>query len=129
MRSPPFAIEHDVGIDADRGIVDEGLAIDLGKVDVALRAPGDHLGRLAEMERDAEVLGEMIERPERQDTEGNLGAGKHAGHGANAAVTAADHDRVDLSRLGALKRSLGEQLQLGPSAEFELGHDAERIER
>ena len=81
------------------------------------------------MKRDAEVLGEMIECPERQDTEGNLRAGKHAGHGANAAVATANHDSVDLSRLGALKRCLGEQLQLGPSAEFELGHDAERIER
>ena len=100
--SPPFAVEHHVRIDADRGIVDEGLAIDLGKVDGALHALGDHLSRLAEMERNAEVLGEMIERAERQNAEGNVGAGKHAGHGANAAVAAADHDRVDLSGLGAL---------------------------
>ena len=81
------------------------------------------------MKRDAEVLGEMIERPERQDAEGNPRASKHAGHGANAAVAAANHDSVDLSFLGALERGLGEQLQLGPAAEFELGHDVERVER
>ena len=60
----------------------------------------------------------MIERAERKNAERNVGAGEHACHGANAAVAAADHDGVDLSRLGALERGLGEQLQLGPSAEF-----------
>ena len=60
----------------------------------------------------------MIERSERQNAERNAGAGEHAGHGANAAVAAANHHRVDLSGLGALERGLGEQLQLGPAAEF-----------
>ena len=36
---------------------------------------------------------------------------------------------VDLSCLGALERGLGEQLQLGPAAEFQLCHDIERVER
>ena len=71
----------------------------------------------------------MIERPERQDAQGNLRAGKHASHGANTPIAAANHDGVDFSCLGALERSLGEQLQFGPSTEFELGHDAESIER
>ena len=61
---------------------------------------------------------------------GTLGAGKHAGHGANAAVAAANHDRVDLVlpwRSGSAASA--EQLQLGPAAEFELCHDVERLER
>ena len=71
---------------------------------------GDHLRRLVEIERDAEILGEMIERAERQNAEGNARAGKHPCQGANAAVAAANHDRVDLTRLGALERGLGEKL-------------------
>ena len=96
MGSSPFAVQHEIRIDADRGIVDEDLAIDLGEIDGALLALGDDADRLREVERDAEILGEMVERAQRQDAEGNAGVRQHACDGANAAVAAANHHRVDL---------------------------------
>ena len=87
---------HDIGVDADRGVVDEGLAIDLGEIDGACLALGDDFGGLLEVQGDAKVLGKVIQGAERQDAERNAGLGKHAGHGANAAVAAANHHCVDL---------------------------------
>ena len=50
----------------------------------ALVPVGDHRRRFVEVERNAEIAREMVERAERQDAERGLGPGKRAGGGADA---------------------------------------------
>ena len=73
---------------------------------------GDDFGGLLEMQGDAEVLGKVIQGAERQDAERNVRAGKHAGHGANAAVAAANHHRVDLGCLCPGQGRFGQTFQV-----------------
>ena len=47
----------------------------------------------AELERNAEVLGEVVERAERQDAEGDAGVDQRRGDRADRAVAAAGDDQ------------------------------------
>ena len=94
---PPFPIDDHVRVDADRGIVDEGLAVDLGEVDDTRAASGDGCRRFLDRQGDAEVLGEMVERAERQHAERHDCSGQHACSGAHAAVAPANDDGIDIA--------------------------------
>ena len=71
-----------------------------------------------------EILGEMIERAEREHAERHRCLGKHACHRANAAVASADHDGIDLAALGLRQRPLGGAMQAFAFDESDLGGDA-----
>ena len=53
--------------------------------------------RLVEVERDAEVLGEVVVRAERQHAERLVAAGDDVGDGVDGSVAAAGEDRVELA--------------------------------
>jgi hypothetical protein len=53
----PLARDDEIGIDADRGVVDENLAIGLGEVDHPHVALGDRLGRRLDVQGDAHIPG------------------------------------------------------------------------
>ena len=58
----------------------------------AMRRPArDGARRLRRIERNAQVLGEMVERAERQDAERRAAAAHHVGHRADRAVAARGH--------------------------------------
>ena len=84
-----------------------------------IRPGGDRRGSLLDRQGNSEILGEMIERAERQHAERHSRAGEHAGHGANAAVASADHDGIDLAALGLLDRPLGVARRLFAFHEFD----------
>jgi hypothetical protein len=71
----------------------------------------------------------VIQGAKRQDAERNVGAGKHAGHGTDAAVAAAHHHRIDLGCLRPGQCAFGEMLQVRARADFEVRRDVERLER
>jgi len=98
--SAVLAVDHHVGIDADRGIVDEDLAVDLAEIGNPHIAFGDHCGGLADLQGNAEIFGEMVERAEGDYPERHGSTGKHAGRRPDAAIAAADHDGVDLAAPG-----------------------------
>ena len=58
---------------------------------------GDDARGRGEVERDAEVLGEVVERAEGKDAERHVAAGEGAGDGADGAVAAGGDDGVDAS--------------------------------
>ena len=91
----PVALDDEIRVDADRRVVDKDLAVDLAEIDHAGLTASDCLRGALEVERKPEVLGEMIERSERNDAERHARSGEHACHGANAAVAASGDDRVD----------------------------------
>src|SRR5688572_26455651 len=65
----------------------------------------------------------MIERAERQDTDGNVAAGKYARDGCDAAVAAADHDSVDLVIPGLPQGALGACFQLRTRKKIQAARD------
>src|SRR4029453_15923082 len=95
-RPSPVALDDEIRVDADRRVVDEDLAVDLAEIDHAGLTASDCLRGALEVERKPEVLGEMIERSERNDAERHARSGEHACNGANAAVAASGDDRVDV---------------------------------
>jgi hypothetical protein len=95
--SPPVALDDEIRIDADRRVIDEDLAIDLAEIDHAGLAATDCRRGAVEVEREAEILGEMIERSERNDAERHPRSSEHTRHGADAAVAASGDDRVDVA--------------------------------
>src|SRR5215510_11558200 len=95
-RPAPVALDDEIRVYADRGVVDEDLAVDLAEIDQAGVAASDCRRGALDSEWKPEILGEMIERSEWNDAERHACSGKHACHGANAAVAASDDDRVDV---------------------------------
>ena len=72
----------------------------------------DYARRRIRVQREAEILGEMIERAERKHPERNVRAGKDVRDGADTAVAAANDDRVNLPALCLLERPLGRRVQI-----------------
>src|SRR5262245_39638507 len=110
-RSPALAVDHHVGVDADRGIVDESLTVDLGYIDVAAVPGSDCRCCLLHLQRDTEILGEMIERAEGEHPKRYACTSEDASHGADAAVAAPHDDCIDLFALGLGKGALGSLTQ------------------
>src|SRR5580692_3460185 len=93
-RSPPFplALEYQMRINPDRGIVDEHLAIHLAQVDRARHSGCNHCNSPLHGDGYTEILGEVIQRAEREDPERDSASGENTRDGPNAAVAAANHD-------------------------------------
>ena len=88
----PFPLLDDARIEADGGVVDEDAIVDLADVDSCEVSRRDDRDRLAKVERDVEILREVIEGAERENAERGLRA-DHAGRdAADGAVAAAGHD-------------------------------------
>ena len=86
---PPLALAHNRWVDAEAGVVDEDAAVDLGGVH-ARDAPGEQSARgLFEVEREAEVFGEVVERAEREHAERLVRVDEQGGDRADRAVAAA----------------------------------------
>ena len=106
MVLPPLAVDDHVGVEADRRVVDEHPAVDLGDVDPA-RAPGGDRGTgPLDLERHAKILGEVVERAQRQHAERHVRSGQEPGRRADGPVPATNHDTVDLPGTGLSKRPL-----------------------
>jgi hypothetical protein len=87
-----FAVAHDVGIDAEAGVVQEDAAIDLAHIDLGRHALHRIGHGLVQIERNLQVLGEVVQRPQRQHAQPHRRAGQHRGHRVDGAVAAAgDH--------------------------------------
>ena len=89
-----LAVDDHQWVKADRGIVDEGAAVDLGDIDAALVAGSDDRRRLGKVEGNAEIAGEMVERAERQQAHRRLAAGQRAGDRAHRPVAAGGDDQL-----------------------------------
>ena len=87
-----FAVAHDIGIQAQAGIVQENAAIHFAHVDLvqhALRHIGD---RRIERQRNIQILGEMVQGTQRQDAKRRAAADNDGGDGIDGAVASAGHD-------------------------------------
>ena len=105
-RAPPLLARLDhVGIDADRRVVDEDAAVDLAHVDVARAPLRDEQRREFDDRRDAQVLGEVVERAERQHAERNARARQMPRRRADGPVAAADDQRVEREAVARPARS------------------------
>ena len=62
-------------------------------------ARGNNAGGGLQLQRQAEILGEMIESPQRQDAERHLRAREHARRGADRAIAARHGERALLAGL------------------------------
>ncbi len=119
------AVDDHQRIEADGAVVDEDAPAHLTKVDAALAAGGDDLGRFLEIEWNAEIAREMVERAERQDAERRLGAGERRGGRGDRAVAAAD----DQQWVAALGDGAGAHLALAAVDQLDLGADTGGSER
>src|SRR5688572_1544146 len=63
----PLADLDDAGVDADRRVVDENLLANATHIRFPDMALDDGLDRLVQIERNLKILGEMIQRAERQN--------------------------------------------------------------
>ena len=102
------ALLHDGRVEADARVVDEDAAVELADVDQLGLAVDDRLYRRVEVERNADVLGEVIERAERQHAERGLRADERRGDGAHRAVAAGGDDGA----AAALRIAAGDGRQL-----------------
>lgn len=88
-------IGHHVRVDADGRVVDEYSAVEFADIDLSHTPGCNHANGSLDVDRDAEILGEVIERAEGNDTERNAGPGEHAGDGAYRSIAAPNGNPVD----------------------------------
>jgi hypothetical protein len=69
-----LAARNDLRVDAETRIVDEDPPVHFARVDGSRVPCFDRLHRSLEIERDAEVFGEMIQRANREDAQNLVGA-------------------------------------------------------
>ena len=98
------ALLDQLRIGADRGVVDEGMAVDPGEVDTAQRSCSDKLCRVAQVQRHAERTGEVVARAERQDAERRPALHQRACRRAERAIAAADDHQLPV---GQRRRRVG----------------------
>jgi len=85
-----IAATNGFAVGAERAVVDENAAVDLGDIDGAHGGGGEGASGVAPGVGEAEIAREVIERAEWQRTERNRAAGEKTGGGADGAVAAAD---------------------------------------
>lgn len=96
------------------------MAIDLPHIHAQCKALTYRVHRAGQIERDVEVFGEMIERAERQDSQGHLGPHQGRGDGVEGAIAAPSDHRLT----ARLYRPLRQCLDLTPTTrERETGDD------
>jgi hypothetical protein len=84
----------DVGVQAEARVVDEDPSVDLADVDRPGLSARQDRDRVGELERDAEVLGEVVQRAERENSEDDAGVDQRCRDRAHRAVAAAGDDRA-----------------------------------
>ena len=83
---------YDRRIESETRIVEKEPAIDLPDIHLRHRTPEDRAHGVAHGERNIEILGEVIECPERQHPERAIGLDKDGRHGADRPIPASgDH--------------------------------------
>src|SRR5690606_16655331 len=96
----------DARIQPQAGIVDENPAVDLSDIDLRYPARDENLRGLFQIQGNAEILGEMIERAEREYAQPLSGLGEHGGDGIDRAVTAPRRYRIRIFAQG-MPRQIG----------------------
>ncbi len=97
-----LAVADDVRIEAEARVVDEDAAVHLADVDEHRPSSDDATHGRGDIERHAEIPGEMVERAEREHAECDLAADQRGDDGADGAVAAAGDDDVGMLRLRRL---------------------------
>src|SRR5256714_7869445 len=85
---------HDARVEAEARIVDEDLAVDLAHVDRDDAPLADAARGLTRVERDFQVLREVVERAEREHAERTVSASERRSDRADRAVASASDDRA-----------------------------------
>ena len=103
-----LALLHDARIEADARIVEEDAAVYFADIH-----PGDFAGekclhRLLEFERDAQVFGEVIEGPHRQNAKGGIRADQRRRDRRDRSVASSAHDKS-----ARRARLVGERSEIG----------------
>ncbi len=81
------------------------MAVDLPDIDFERVAGGNTFERLQRLQRQTEVLGEVVERAHRQSAERDVLADQARGHGVERAVAARGHDCLAALRQRGLHRT------------------------
>src|SRR5208282_4287840 len=89
-----FALADEVWVEAYAGIIHEYAAVNLADIHLADLAGKEITDGGSEVERNTDILGEMVQRAHRQNTERCIGACELAGHCIDSALTSAGGDRV-----------------------------------
>lgn len=113
------AMAHHARINAERRVADEDSAVDLGDVERRRDTGGERVDGGADLGRDEELLGEMVEGAERDYAERAAGAGEERGRGVDRAIPPADEDEVD----AAAKRATQGRLQPGTVDQLDIAGD------
>ena len=100
-----FTLAHEVRVEAHARIIDEHAAVDLPDIHLG-DLPGEEItdGGL-QVERNAGILGEMVQRTHRQNTERCLSTYELAGQCIDGPVASSGHDRVTALVQGAPHQS------------------------
>ena len=109
---PPLlalALLHDARIEAYARIIEEDAAIYLADIHSGDFAGEKCLHRLLELERDAQVFGEVIKGPHRQYAKGGIRADERRRHRRDRSVTSSAHDESTKTA-----RLVGERSEIGP---------------
>ena len=102
----PFALGEHRRVQPDAGVVQKQVSIDFADVYRRRIALRDQRQRRFEVERDAEVLREVVEGAERQHAERLAGVDKMPRHGCNRAVTPSGDDDIRVAGDGAQRRGV-----------------------
>ena len=87
-----FPLANEVWIEAHARIIHEHAAVDLADITL-VTWPGEEITDGGfEVERNTDILGEMVQRAHRQNTKRCIGARELAGHGIDGPVTSPGHD-------------------------------------
>ena len=85
-------------VDAEARVVDEDAAVQIADVDVAHAAVDDRLDRLRELQRNAGVLGEVIQRAQWKHAERRVRLDRDARDGPDGSVPARRDEHVSAAR-------------------------------
>src|ERR1700674_2344705 len=88
---------HQLRVNAEAGIVEEEVIVDRTHVDLRAISFGNSRHRTFKIERDMKVLREMIERPERQNAQGNPASDQKPCRCVERPIAASDDDRAWLA--------------------------------
>ena len=81
-------------IDAEAGVIEKQPAVDFAHVHFADDPLQDHPGGFLQVERNAEILGEVVQGAERKYAQWNTALEYGLGAGVDGAIAASNHERV-----------------------------------
>ena len=123
MLSAPVPVHNDVRIDSNRRVIDEHLAIHLADIDRTVHAARNDRDRILDGKRNSKILGEVIQRSQRNDAERNIRTGDRTRDRMDGTVSPAGDNGVDLASGGPFYGTLGGGLELGTCYKFKAGRD------